>query len=271
MNGLGALVDAQLRRLLRRRWTLTGVVAGAALAVVCALVAIGSDHRAQQDEFRRAAAALLLLGGLALAVALGSAALNRDAASGHLGLLVGNGASRPAVAAATVASRVLTLAGALAVWGIVLQVGSAGLGLGLDGPLAIHTLAVAEGLLLALLASAAASSVVAPLAAGAFGVAAYIGAQAVVNLEAAADGGQIGSARRLVEVVYAVAPHTITSPMIADLQLRDAAGAAAPRLEINGNPVFVPPSGWGSVAWTLAWCALLALACAGGLRRRPLS
>jgi hypothetical protein len=59
--------------------------------------------------------------------------------------------------------------------------------------------------------------------------------------------------------------------MLADLQLRDAAGAAAPRVEINDNTVFIPASGWDSVLWTLFWCALLALACVAGFRRRPLN
>jgi hypothetical protein len=259
-----------LLRLSRRRWVLVALAAGLALAVVCALVAIGADGQAREDEFRRAAAALLLLGGLALAIALGSAALNTDSASGHLGMLHGAGASRPQLAAGAVGARVAVLAVALIAWGVVLQIGSAALGLGLDGPLAVHTLAVAVGLLLTLIACAAASSVVGPLAAGAFGVVLYVTAQAAVNLKAAADQGLIGTADAGVELLYHVAPRTITSPMLAELQLRDAAGAAAPRVEINDNTVIIPESGWNSVVWTLAWCALLAIACAAGLRRRPL-
>jgi hypothetical protein len=166
---------------------------------------------------------------------------------------------------------VAVLALALLAWGVVLQIGSAALGLGLDGPLAVHTLAVAVGLLLTLLACAAASSVVGPLAAGAFGVALYVTAQAAVNLKAAADQALIGTADAGVNLLYNVAPRTITSPMLAELQLRDAAGAAAPRVEINDNTVIIPESGWNSVVWTLAWCVLLAVACAAGLRRRPLA
>jgi hypothetical protein len=269
-NGV-AVGAAVLLRLLRRRWVLAALAAGVALAVVCALVAIGSHGLAREDEFRRAAAALLLLGGLAFAIAIGSAALNRDADDGNLGLMLGAGASRQQVVAGAVGARVAILALALVAGGVVLQIGSASLGLGLDGPLAVHTLAVGEGLLLTLLACAAASSVVGPLAAGAFGVALYVTAQAAVNLKAAADQALIGTADAGVNLLYYVAPRAITSPMLAELQLRDAAGAAAPRVEINGNTVIIPQSGWDSVLWTLFWCALLVLACVAGFRRRPVS
>jgi hypothetical protein len=266
-----AVGAAVLLRLGRRRWVQVALAAGVAIAVVCALVAIGSHGMAREDEFRRAAAALLLLGGLALAVALGSAALNTDADTGALGLMAGAGAARGEVAAGAVGARVAVLAVALVGWGVVLQIGSVALGLGLDGPLAVHTLAVGEGLLLTLLACSAASSVVGPLAAGAFGVALYVTAQAAVNLKAAADQALIGTADAGVNLLYYVAPRTITSPMLADLQLRDAAGAAAPRVEINGNTVFIPESGWDSVLWTLFWCAVLVLGCVAGFRRRPLA
>lgn len=271
MRNVLTVAAAALARLARRRWVLLALGLGVALAVACALVAIGASGQAREDEFRRAAAALLLLGGLALAVALGTAALNADAESGHLGFMAGAGASRPQLAAGAVGARVALLAAALALWGVALQVGSVALGLGLDGPLAVHALAVGEGLLLALLACAAASSVVGPLAAGAFGVALYVTAQAAVNLKAAADQALVGTADAGVELLYRVAPRTITSPMLADLQLRDAAGAAAPRVEINDNTVIIPASGWDSIVWTLVWCALLAVACAAGLRRRPLA
>jgi hypothetical protein len=102
-------------------------------------------------------------------------------------------------------------------------------------------------------------------------VAVFISAQAAVNLKAAADQDLIGTAGGLVNALYYVVPRAIVSPMIADLQARDVGGPAAPSLEINDNPVLVPASGWGSVLWTLAWCALLAIACVGGLRRRPLA
>jgi hypothetical protein len=244
--------------------------AGVVAAVVVAAAAAGDAGLEREDAFRAGGASLLLLGGLVVAVALGAAALNRDAASGHLGLLVGSGASRAQVAPAAVAPRIVVLGAIVAVWTLALQAGSLALGLGLDGPLAVHALAVAVGLLLTMMAAAAASSAVGPVAAGVFGLAVFVAAQAAVNLKAAADQDLIGTADTAVSAVYYVVPHAIISPMIAGLQARDAGGAAAPSLEINDNPVLVPASGWGSVVWTLAWCALLAIACVGGLRRRPL-
>ena len=121
-----------------------------------------------------------------------------------------------------------------------------------------------------MLACAAASAIVGPVAAGAFGVAVYVLAQAAVNQKAAADQNLIGTADALVTALYHVAPRTVTSPMIAEMQLRDVAGPAAPRVEINDNPVFVPAAEWDTVVWTLAWCVLIGLLCAAGFRRRPL-
>ena len=269
MSRVGALVLMQLRRLSRRPWVQVAVATGVALALVAVAVAATHDGMAREDALRRGAAALLLLGGLAFALALGSGALNNDAAGGHLGLLTGAGASRPEVAAGAVGARIVTLAVAGAAWTLALQAGSLVLGLGLDGPLAVHALAVGEGLLMAMLAAAAASSVVGPGASAVFGASMYILAQAVVNLKAAADQGLIGTADGLVRALYYVSPRAVTSPMIAALQLRDAAGAAAPRVEINGNTVFIHSAGWHTVLWTLAWCVLLALLCGAGLRRRP--
>jgi hypothetical protein len=245
--------------------------AGLLAVVVIAATAAAETGLDRSDEFRSGAAALLLLGGLAAAVPLGSAALNRDAAGGHLGLLVGSGASRREVAGAALAARVAVLAVIVAAWGVALQVASLALGLGLDGALAVHTLAASVGLLLTLLAAAAASSIVGPVAAGAFGLVVFVAAQAAVNLKAAADQDLIGTAAEAVTAVYYIVPRAIVSPMISELQGRDVGGPAAPSLEINDNLVLVPASGWGSVLWTLAWCALLAVACVSGLRRRPLT
>ena len=271
MNRIAALVALQLRRIARRRWIQVAVAAGLALAVVAVAVAATHDGGVREDTLRRGAAALLLLGGLVLALGLGSGALNLDAQTGHFGALAGSGASRPELVTGAVGARLVVLLAAGAAWALVLQAGSVVLGLGLDGPLAVHSLAVGEGLVLAMLAASAASSIVGPLAAGVFGASLYVVAQAAVNLKAAADQGLIGTADAGVRILYYVVPHTITSPMIADLQLRDAAGAAAPRVEVNGNTVLVPAAGWDTVAWTLAWCILLVLLCAAGLRRRPLS
>lgn len=271
MSAVATLLALELRRLARRPWVQVGVTAGLVAAVVAVVVAAGDTGAAREDALRRGAASLLLLGGLALAVALGSAALNRDADRGWFGALIGAGAARPQLAAASVGARLAVLAVVVAAWTLALQVGSLALGLGLDGPLAVHALAVGEGLALALLACAAASAVVAPAAAGLFGAGVYVIAQAAVNLKAAADQGLIGTADTLVTTMYLAGPRAVTSPMIADLQSRDVAGPAAPRVEINDNTVLVPAAGWGTVLWTLLWCALLALLCAAGLRRRPVS
>ncbi len=259
------------RRVGRRAWVQVAVALGVALAVVAVLVAATDEGLAREDSLRRGAASLLLLGGLALAIALGSAALNRDAGGGHMGMLLGAGASRPQVITGAVGARLVILLGALAAWTAAVQLGALVLGLGLDGPLAVHALAVAEGLVLAMLASAAASAVVAPAAAGIFGGSVYVLAQAAVNLKAAADQGLIGTADGGVGALYYIGPRAVTSPMIADLQARDAAGPAAPRIEINENTVIVPSAEWDTVVWTLAWCVLLALACVAGLRRRPVT
>ncbi|HSJ72950.1 MAG TPA: hypothetical protein VK904_01425 [Miltoncostaeaceae bacterium] len=245
--------------------------AGLPAAVIIAATAAADSGLEREDSFRSGAAALLLLGGLVAVVPLGAGALNRDAAAGHLGLLVGSGASRREVAAAALLARVGVLAALVAAWGVALQLGSLARGLGLAGPLAVHTLAIAVGLLLTMLAAGAASSAVGPVAAGAFGLVVLIAAQAAVNLKAAADQNLIGTADAAVSALYYVAPRAIISPMISELQGRDVGGPAAPSLEINDNLVLVPASGWGSVVWTLAWCALLAVACVAGLRRRPLA
>lgn len=271
MRSLWTLISLEARRLWRRPWILTAAAMGLALALVVHGVAATHHDMAREDSLREGAATLLLLGGLALAVALGSAALNRDAENGHFGMLVGSGASRPGLVVGAIGARLAILIAILAAWAVVLQAGSVVLELGLDGPLAVHTLAVGEGLALAMIACAAASSVVGPAAAGLFGGGVYVLAQAVVNLRAAATQGLIGTADTAVDLLYYIAPRTVTSPMIADLQLRNAAGAAAPRVEINGNTVFVPAAEWDTVVWTLAWCVLLALVCAAGLRRRPLN
>jgi hypothetical protein len=268
---LVALIAVETRRLWRRTWILTGAVAGLLLALVVHAVAATHQDLAREDSLRRGAATLLLLGGLALAIALGSAALNHDAENGHFGFLLGSGASRPGLVTGAVTARVIILVAILAAWAVVLQAGSVVLRLGFDGPLAVHTLAVAVGLVMAMIACAAASSVVGPAAAGLFGGGVYVLAQAAVNLKAAANQGLIGTADTGVSLLYYIAPRTVTSPMIADLQLRDAAGPAAPRVEINQNTVLVPAAGWGTVVWTLAWCVLLGLLCAAGLRRKPLN
>ena len=230
----------QVRRISRRRWSSFVLVAGVVLAAVAAGVAATHEGLERTDSLRQGSATLLLLGGLVAALALGSPALNRDSDSGHFGALMGAGVGRTG-------------------------------GLGLDSQLAVHTLLVAEALLLTMLAAAAASSVVPPVAAGAFGLVVYVTAQAMMNLKAAADQDYIGVARQSIDAVYYLMPHIPTSQMLADLQLRGEAGPAVPRVDINGNEVLLAASGWGTVAWTLLWCALFALLAYAGIRRRPIN
>jgi len=270
-RGLAALVAAELGALARRRWVGGVVAAGLAVAVAVAALAASESGQARDDDFRAGAASLLLLGGLVMAVGLGSAALNREADSGHLGLLAAAGPGRATLAGAAIAARAAALVATLAVWGAAVQVGSLALGRGLDGPLAVHTAAGAENMLLTLLAAAAVSSVVGPVSSSLVGLAVYVLAQAVVNLEAAADQGLIGTSEAGVRAAYLVLPRLVVSPMIFLLQAREEAGPAAPPVEINGTTVFVPASAWATVAWTLCWCAGIAAVAAVGLRRRTLA
>jgi hypothetical protein len=269
VSRIAALVAMELRRLARRPWIQLAAGAGVALAIAAVGVAATHEDLAREDSLRRGAATLLLLGGLAFALALGSGALNNEALTGRFGALTGAGASRPEIVAGSVGARAVVLAVTGAAWAAVLEIGSLALGLGWDGPLAVHAAAVGVGLLMAMLAASAASAVVGPAASFVFGASMHILSQAVVNLKAAADQDLIGTASGYVRALYYIAPRAVTSPMIADMQLRDVAGPAAPRVEINHNTVFVHAASWQTVAWTLAWCVLLALLCGAGLRRRP--
>jgi hypothetical protein len=191
--------------------------------------------------------------------------------SGYAGLLVAAGVRREHLGLASVASRLGVLAAALAAWGAAAQAGSLALGRGLDGPLAVHTLASIETLAIPLVAAAAASALVAPAAAGIAGAATYVLAQAVVNLKAAADAGIIGDvAAPAIRAAFAFLPRAVVSPLISDLQARDRARLAAPRFEINEIVVTIPPAGVGTILWTLLWTAILGGLAVGALRRRAL-
>lgn len=266
-----AVCGLQRRRLERTPWIPLALVAGIVLAAVAAGVAATHRGIVREDSFRQGSATLLLLGGLVVSVGLGASAFNRDGDSGHLGALLGAGATRVQTLAGVLAARTLALTAILLVWGVALQVAGAIIGLGFDGDLAVHTLMVAEALWLTLLAAAAASTVVPPLAAGFFGVVVYGTAQAMVNLKAAADQDLIGTMRGGANGAVVLMPHIPTSPMLAELQLRDAAGPAVPRFEHNGQLVLLGASGWGTVAWALVWCALFALLAHAGWRRRPVN
>jgi hypothetical protein len=259
------------RAFARARWLHLVLAAGVALAAVIALVAAGDTGLERQDTLRSGAASLLLLGGIAVALYLGGTAFARDARSGYLGLMVGSGATPSQVGAGRLLVRAATLVVVLVVWGLALQGGSLALGEGLDAPLALHTLGNLVNTGLILCATAAMASVIGPVAAGAFGAIVFVSAQAAVNLKAALDQGAVDQdSSSVVEPVYAVFPRAIVSPMIRDLQERDAGGPAAPRLDVNGVDVLVPSSPPLNWVWTLLWVSALAAVAVVGVRRRQL-
>jgi hypothetical protein len=260
----------EVRGLLRRRW-LWGVVAAGIVVVAIAAVAVGSGSgRAQSDDLRASAASLILVGGLTLALCLGATTIFTGGITGGLGILVGSGARRTELTLARMGARLVVLALALAVWCGALQIASLGLGRGWDGPLAVHLAASGENLSAVLLVTAAVSTVLGPFVAGFAGLIVHVTAQAVTNLESAADLGRLGSADRLAHVVYNLLPRSVSSPMIVEMQNRGAGGPAAPRFEINNVPIPLQSAGAGTVLWTLFWCALFALLCIRGMRRRTL-
>lgn len=260
----------ELTAIARRRWYLAIVAVGVLSTLAVALVAAGHTGAVRDDSFRSGSASLFLVGGLTLALALGATTISRGADSGHLGLLVGSGAARSEVTLARVAARVAALAVGIALWLAALQVASAAIGRGWDGPLAVHAAAAGATHTIVLLAAAATSTVLGPAVAAIVGLMAHVTAQAVVNLEAAADLGRLGAWSRLANVAYNLLPRAVLSPMIVDLQNRGQGGPAAPRFEINRILVPLSSAGIGTVLWTVFWCALLAFLCVNGMRRRTL-
>jgi hypothetical protein len=99
----------------------------------------------------------------------------------------------------------------------------------------------------------------------------HVTAQAVVNLEAAADQGRLGAWSRLANVAYNVLPRSVLSPMIVELQNRGQGGPAAPQFEINQIVVPLFAASLATVLWTIFWCALLTFLCVSGMRRRTLA
>jgi len=263
-------VGFELASIARRRWYLGVVAAGILSTVAVAVVAASHAGAVRDDSFRSGSASLLLVGGLTLALALGATAISRGAESGLLGLLVASGAARGEVALARVIARVAALAVGIALWLAALQVASVGTGRGADGPLAVHVAATGATHAIVLLATAAISTVLGPAVAAIVGLIVHVTAQAVVNLEAAADLGRLGAWSRLANVAYNLLPRAVLSPMIVGLQNRGQGGPAAPRFEINGVLVPLPSAGIGTVLWTAFWCALLAFLCVNGMRRRTL-
>ena len=264
------LVRYELTHLLRRRWLWAIVIVGVSAVAIAALISAGDTAPAQSDDFRASAASLLLVGGLTLALSLGATTIFGGGISGGLGLLVGSGAGRTEMALARVGARIIVLSLALGVWSAALQVGSLALGRGWDGPLAVHVAASGETHTVVLLATAAVSTVLGPAVSAIVGMIVHITAQAVVNLEAAADLGRLGSSNRLAHVLYNIAPRSVSSPMIVELQNRGAGGPAAPQFEINSLPIPLPAAGLGTVLFTLLWCCIFGLLCVRGMRNRTL-
>lgn len=266
-----ALTQADARSVLRRPWVVSLVVLGAIVIAIVALLATRADGAARTDDFRSGVAAVLLYGGLAAACALGATVVNRPVGSGYAALLVATGVRRDTIVLGSIVARLVSLAAIMAVWGVFAQVANLALGQGLDGDLAVHTAAMAETMALTLAAGALASAAFAPFAAGVVAFMVHITAQAVVNLKAAADSGAIAdTAESTVDAAYAFFPRVVTSPMISDLQARDAASLAAPRFKINDITVIIQPAGWQTVLWTLVWTAIFGGLAVLAFRRRPL-
>lgn len=270
MSGVALLVRYELTRLTRARWVGLIVAAGLVWAAIAALVADGNASQAITDDLRASAASLFLVGGLSLALPLGATTIFTGGASGGLGLLVGSGAGRTELTVARVAARAIVLIGAFGVWLLGLQGASLVRGLGWDGPLAVHAAASVENHMLLLLAAAATSTVLGPAIATIVGLIVHVTAQAVVNLEAAADLGRLGASTRLAHVLYNLFPRWVASPMVVELQNRGAGGPAAPRFEINNLAIPLPAAGLTTVLWTLFWCGVFLMLCIGGMRRRTL-
>jgi len=265
------LAGAEVRAAARRPWLLAVALLGVLLAGVAGAVAATHAGGLREDSLRSSGAGIMFIGGLVVALGLGATALNRDAGSGFLGLLVASGARRARIAAARMAVRIALLVATLAVWTLALEIASLALGLGLDGPLALHAAAAAETSALVLLVACLASAGFGPTVAAVSGLVVLVAAQSVVNLQAAGDQFLLGSpARQAVSAAYYVLPRSIISPMIADLQNRGQGGIAGPRLDINETVVHMTGSSALTVLWTLLWCGIFAGLALAAIRRRAL-
>ena len=272
LAAVGVIGNAEFRALVRRRWFIVTVAVGLVLIVVGTLVAFGDDGLLRSDALRSWTLAVEVIGGLAIGASLGSSAANRDADGGWMGIQVATGVGRSPVMIGRIVGRVLALVTAFAAWIIVAAICSLIIGNGIDGPLVVTGLAGIENMLVVLTVAALCSVAIGPVSAGVTAGIVYIFVQAMVNLSSAAEADVIGTSwTSLVRTLYFIFPRGIISPMVADLQARDVAGLAAPRVEVNGNIVFIQPSSWASVIWTLGWCVLLAFAAAGAIRKRALS
>lgn len=269
---IGIIATTEFRALVRRRWFIVTLAVGLALIITGTIFAVGNDGILRSDALRSWTLAVEVIGGLVIGASLGSSAANRDADGGWVGMQVATGAGRSPVMLGRITGRALALVAAFLSWMVAAGLCSLIIGNGPDGPLAVTGLAGIENMLVVLTVAALCSVALGPVASGITAGVVYVFVQALVNLSTAADAGVIGTAwSGLVRTLYFVFPRGIVSPMVAELQARDVAGVAAPRVEVNGNIVFILGSSWGSVIWTLAWCVLLAVAAAGAIRRRALS
>lgn len=269
---IAVIASAEFRALVRRRWFFITVAVGLALIVAGTIFAFGDDGLLRSDALRSWTLAVEVIGGLVIGAALGSSAGNRDADGGWLGIQVATGVGRSPVMLGRIVGRTLALVAAFAAWIIVAAICSLIVGNGIDAPLVVTGLAGIENMLVVLTVAALCSVAIGPVAAGVTAGIVYIFVQALVNLSSAAEANVIGTSwTGLMRTLYFIFPRGIISPMVADLQARDVAGLAAPRVVVNGNIVFIQPSSWGSVIFTLGWCVLLAFAAAGAIRKRALS
>lgn len=266
-----AVLRADGRAFWRTRWVQLLPLAGIVISLLVALNASGDTGRDRQDALQAGGASLLLLGGLTVALLLGGTAFARDARAGYLGLMVAAGATPSQVGLGRLLVRALTLVATVALWGAALQAASLALGFGPDGDLAVHTLLMLINLALVMCATAAMASVIGPFAAAVFGLMVFVSAQAAVNLKAALEQNAIDQdSSSVIDPLYFAFPRALVSPMLEDLQRRDAGGPAAPQLEVNGLDVIVPASTGVTIAWTLLWTFVLASLVVVGVRRRQL-
>jgi hypothetical protein len=272
MNPIAVISRVEARGIARRRWSLAVMVIGAAIIIAGAVVAAGRGGLAAEDTMRSWTAAVYLVAGLVLAATLGASTVNRDADGGWVGMQVVTGTPRVTVVLGRIVGRLLILVAVFVIWIAIAAICSAAIGQGGDGALFVHGLAMLENMILVLTAAALCSVALGPVASGIVAIFFYVSCLSLVNLMAAVNDEVIGTAwSGLITTLYLIFPRAITSPMLSEMQARDAAGVAGAQLEINTNIVIVPAASWLTVLWTLAWCVLLAVSAGLTFRRRAIS
>ena len=271
MTGTWMLALADIRSATHRRWLLVVTAIGiVAIGVVAALAFGSASGLARTDRWHAGVAGVVLLVGLLVAMGLGATALSRDGDSGFFGMLHVAGARREVLAIARVLARVAELAVVIAVWALTTQIGSLALGLGLDGPLAVHLLTMSLNLAIVALVAAAASAIVGRGSSSFLALVTYVGMQSFSRLGNAADQHLIVSWGGASQAIRTILPRFITSPLITDLQNRGKGGPVAPRDNVGGAVALAHVSNLSAILWTLLWCATLAALAVNGMRRRAL-